>query len=189
MQEERVRPILQPDDFETQTSKGALLDIAAIESRQGDPAGLVPLDMAGIIRDAVGLYEAVAEERGIALVIDVAPTPILGIEHLLMRVLANLIDNALKFSSEGQRVTLSATIEAGKGMLSIRDEGPGMPEAFMEKAAERFSRAPDAKGKPGYGLGLSLVRAICRRHGMTLTFANSQPGLTVTIRWKAPVTA
>jgi signal transduction histidine kinase len=163
----------------------ALLDIAAIEAAEGDPSGLSRLDMADILREAVSLYEAAAEERGVALDLAAEPAPIQGDAHLLMRIVANILDNALKFSSAGQSIRIRSGQVGGEAFFIIEDQGPGMSAAFRARAFERFSRAPDARWTPGHGLGLSLVRAIARRHGMTISLGDAAPGLRFELRWGA----
>ncbi|OYU48191.1 MAG: hypothetical protein CFE31_11045 [Rhizobiales bacterium PAR1] len=164
----------------------ALLDIAATEAAEGSPNNLVLLDMADLVHQAVNLYEGVAEDRGIHLVIAAEPAPILGEEHLLVRFLANLLDNALKFSPPGKAVSITCGSADLQGFLILSDQGPGMPEAFRDKAFERFARSADAKATPGHGLGLSLVRAIARRHSIAISLYDGAPGLRVEARWPLP---
>ncbi len=164
----------------------ALLDIAAIEAAEGDPSGLKPLDMADILREAVSLYEAAAEDLGVCLDLAAEPAPLLGEAHLAMRLVANILDNALKFSKPGQRIQLRSGAAAGEAVLAIADQGPGMSAEFRARAFERFTRAPEARGLPGHGLGLSLVNAIARRHGMKISLGDAAPGLRFELRWTPP---
>lgn len=164
----------------------ALLDIAATEAAEGSPENLVPLDMADLVHQAVNLYEGVAEDRGIQLAISADPAPILGEKHLLVRFLANLLDNALKFSPKGKAVSITCGFVDQAGFLTLSDQGPGMPEAFRDRAFERFARAADAKTTPGHGLGLSLVWAIARRHRIAISLHDGAPGLRVEACWPLP---
>ena len=164
----------------------ALLDIAATEAAEGSPENLVPLDMADLVHQAVNLYEGVAEDRDIRLEISADPAPVLGEEHLLVRFLANLLDNALKFSPAGKTVSITCRSVDRQGVLILSDQGPGMPEAFRDKAFERFARSANVKSTPGHGLGLSLVRAIACRHGIAISLHDGAPGLRVEARWPLP---
>jgi signal transduction histidine kinase len=161
----------------------ALLDVATTEAAAGDPRGLRAVDLDAIVEDAVELYDAVAEERGVAVAFAPrAGAALLGDRHLLLRMVANLVDNAIKFSAPGGRVDIATDTRGGEIVLSIRDHGPGLPDGFNEKVFNRFTRAPGAAETPGHGLGLALVRAIATRHGMKIVLTNAKPGLLVEVR-------
>lgn len=160
----------------------ALLDITAAESAAGDARGLKQIDLSETVADVLDLYEGVAEDRGVTLRAQTVPATVLGDATLLMRMVANVVDNAIKFSPEGGEVTMQLAINGSEAVLTVADQGPGMPEGFAGSAFERFSRADEAKSKPGHGLGLPLVRAIAIRHGIKVTMENGHPGLTVTFR-------
>ena len=164
----------------------ALLDIAAAEAQQGDTSNLNPVDLASVLRDAVDVYEGVAEERGIILQLQ-APlaAPVLGEPMLLLRMIANVLDNAIKFAPDGSVVTLSAAVSGHSVTATIADQGPGMSADFAGSAFDRFARAPATQGRPGHGLGLTLVRAVALRHGMKISLEPNNPGLRVV--FQAPV--
>jgi signal transduction histidine kinase len=162
---------------------GALLDIASAEARRADRTGLVPVSLAAIVADVVELYEPIAEERAIAIETRLDDgLEALGEAMLLTRLIANLVDNAIKFTPPRGRVSIGLE-RAGDGFrLTVEDTGPGLPEGFGERAFERFSRGKGAEGTPGHGLGLSLVRAIAVRHGFAVKLGGEVGrGLVVTI--------
>jgi signal transduction histidine kinase len=161
---------------------GALLDVTLAEAAAGDPRGLAPVDLGVVLAEMSELYEAPAEERGVRLTRSGAGVVVaLGDRHLLSRLIANLIDNAVKFSPQGGGVETALETQGERFSLSVRDHGPGLPQGFADKAFELFSRAPQAAATPGHGLGLALARAIATRHGMRLTLENAAPGLRVTL--------
>ena len=173
--------VAETDDLITVFS--ALLDIATTEAAASTVQGLTAVPLLPIIEDVLELYDAVAEERGVALHFEPRDAmSLLGDRALLLRMLANLIDNAIKFSPEGGQVIISLARSERECLISLRDFGPGLPEGFGGKAFERFSRAPGAETVPGHGLGLALVRAIAIRHGLKITLENAHPGLLVILR-------
>ena len=163
---------------------GALLDVTLAEAAAGDPRGLARVDLAAILADMAELYEAAAEERGLRFETRASAVAAFGDRHLLARLIANLIDNAVKFSPEGGVVDIDLAARGESFTLSVRDRGPGLPQGFADKAFDLFSRAPQVAATPGHGLGLALARAIATRHGMRLTLENATPGLRVTLSGK-----
>lgn len=152
-----------------------LLQIAALES--GVRAGTFEkLDLAAIAQDMTELYEAAAEEQGIALTFSGAPTTIRGDRDLLASALASLIDNAIKYGRSGARVEVRVETADGVPALAVRDYGPGVPPADMDKITRRFYRVDQSRNLPGNGLGLSIVTAITQLHGGTLELRPADPG-------------
>ncbi|WP_112322759.1 ATP-binding protein [Oceanibium sediminis] len=157
----------------------ALLNIARAEAGVAGSAW-ADVDLAQIAGDAAELYQPIAEERGVTLTLDLAtPAQTRGEVQLLAQAVANLIDNALKYAPAG---TGAVTIATGPGpSLTVSDNGPGIPPEARDTVTERFVRLDAARGGEGSGLGLSLVRAVLRMHGGTLTLEDAQPGLRATI--------
>ena len=96
-----------------------------------------------------------------------APDEILvrGSEELLARALSNLVDNARKFGGPAARIVIGVREEGPRAVVSVADDGPGIPEAAVERVFERFFRAPETRGTvDGSGLGLAVVRAVAARH-------------------------
>lgn len=154
----------------------ALLRISEIEAGARRSA-FTRLDLAPLLRDLADLYEAVAEERGLTLVTDLDPSlPTQGDRALIQQAITNLLDNALKFSPPGGTVILRGRRSGNSLRLSVSDEGPGIPPGDVERATERFFRGEAARNTPGFGLGLTLVRAVAQLHGGTLALGQSRPG-------------
>jgi signal transduction histidine kinase len=159
----------------------ALMRIAEIEVGARRSA-FAEVDLGPLLADLAELYSAVAEENGLSLHLAVPDTlAILGDRDLLQQAVANLLDNAIKFSPDGGRITLSAARADRLVWLSVSDEGPGIPEADRPRATERFFRGETARSTPGSGLGLALVQAVALLHEGTLQLADAHPGLCATI--------
>ncbi|HTU52859.1 MAG TPA: HAMP domain-containing sensor histidine kinase [Acetobacteraceae bacterium] len=160
----------------------ALLRIAEIEAGARRSA-FAPFDLAPLLADLVDLYSAVAEERGISLKLQSPERLALFADReLLQQAIANLLDNALKFSPPGGVVRLSAEVVSGMAAISVADRGPGIPSADRARAAERFFRGEAARHTPGAGLGLALVQAVAQLHGGSLVLADNLPGLKAVLR-------
>jgi len=163
----------------------ALLMISRVEAGSA-VAEMNPLDLSQIARDAEELYEPVAEEAGVSLSAHIADgMKITGNRELIGQAISNLLDNAIKYAGDsGSGPTVVITLEKGKGgpVLSVDDNGPGIPEAKREEVVKRFVRLDESRSKPGTGLGLSLVKAIMGLHGgrLELTCCNDhdQSGLS-----------
>ena len=142
-------------------------------------AAFAPLDLTPLLADAAELYDAIAESRTVTLEAVLPPAlPLTGDRDLLLQAVANLLDNAVKFSPAGGRIRLLAEAGSGSVRITVEDEGPGLPAADRARAGERFFRAEAARHTPGYGLGLSLVRAVAGLHGGELILADADPGRT-----------
>lgn len=157
----------------------AVLRIARIEASRS-PRGGARVDLAAILRDAAELYHPESEARGQHLEVDVQPDLwIEGDRDLLFQAVANLLDNAVKFSPEGGRVEVCGAIEGDRVRLIVEDQGPGVPSELRDRITERFFRAPQASGVPGAGLGLSLVAAVAAYHEAPIAFQDARQGLRV----------
>ena len=162
---------------------GALLRIARIESG-ARRAGFVPVEVAPLVADVVELYEPLAEERGqgLATRVDARPT-VLGDPDLLSQALANLVDNALKYTPEGGAVEITVEEMAGRPRVAVSDTGPGIPEGDREAVFRRFHRLDSSRGSPGSGLGLSLVGAVAGLHHLEVRLEDNRPGLRAVLEW------
>ena len=155
----------------------ALLRISEIEAGARRSA-FTAMDLTPLLEDLAELYGAVAEERGLVLELQLGrPLQLRGDRDLIQQAIANLLDNALKFSPPGGTVRLSAERVAGTLKLAVADSGPGIPQGDVERAADRFFRGESARNTPGFGLGLTLVRAVAQLHGGTLALLPAAPGL------------
>jgi signal transduction histidine kinase len=162
----------------------ALLSIAELEAG-GRTDQTEPLDLSDVARSAAELYEPVAEERGFVLAVVAEPeVKIRGDRHLLSQALANLLDNALKYAGHGE-IAIRVFRRDGQALLEVTDRGPGIPEADREAVLDRFVRLEPSRTTPGNGLGLSLVRAIVRRHNGSVLLEDNGPGLRVRLEFTA----
>lgn len=154
----------------------ALLRIAEIEAGSRR-SSFAHFDLAPLLMEVADLYGAVAEDRGIALTLETPQAvPAYGDKAMIHQAIANLVDNAVKFSPAGSTVHLAASV-AGSVVITISDLGPGIPPADRPKATDRFYRGETARSTPGSGLGLSLVLAVAQLHGGELRLEDNRPGL------------
>ena len=159
----------------------ALLAISHAESGQRLHT-FEPLDPARLAQDVAELYEPLAEDKGVTLICHaVQGAQLKGDRHLLFQALANLVDNAVKYTPEGGRVTVAVVQDGDRVEISVADTGPGIPKADLARVLDRFVRLDQTRSTPGNGLGLSLVRAVARLHGAALTLEDNTPGLKVRI--------
>jgi signal transduction histidine kinase len=136
------------------------------------------VDVTGMVTDACELFEAVFEEREIVFTYAVPEDlRIDGNPALLAQAVANLLDNAAKFTPRGGRVTVEVGGADGTAFVEVRDSGPGIPAERREEVLRRFTRLDSARDTPGHGLGLALVHAVAKLHGGHLELADNRPGL------------
>jgi signal transduction histidine kinase len=156
----------------------ALLRIAEIEAGARRSA-FADIDLAPLLLDLADLYGAVAEERGQRLEADIPPVvPAFGDREMIQQAVANLLDNALKFSPDGGTIRLAVQTVPGQGpRITVADGGPGIPESDRARATERFFRGETARSTPGSGLGLAMVQAVATLHGGSLWLEDNAPGL------------
>jgi signal transduction histidine kinase len=161
----------------------ALLTIARVESHSAGVT-LEPVDLSALVRDMAEFYDPAAEDAGMALQTTVTPGLwIAGEPNLLRTMIANLMDNALKYGRGDPAVLeLSAVRQDEDAVLTVRDHGPGVATIDRARLTDRFVRMDAARSKPGAGLGLSMVKAIVGHHGGTLALEDARPGLAVRIR-------
>jgi signal transduction histidine kinase len=153
----------------------ALLSIAEAEAGSRRD-GLEAVDFSDIARDVAELYEPVADDNGLGFEVDIADKVMVrGDRHLLSQAIANLLDNALKYTREG-KVTLSVGVRGDRARVEVADTGPGVPADRRSAVFDRFVRLEGSRSTPGNGLGLSLVRAVAKLHDGAVWLEDSQPG-------------
>jgi signal transduction histidine kinase len=175
----------------------ALLMIARAESGEAG-RGMDEVDAAEVARGVAELYEPVAEEKGLRLVVE-APAPALvrGHRELISQALANLVDNAIKYAAPAPQlvaaggapapnepppaITVTAGVAGERVVLTVADRGPGIPEGQRAHAVERFVRLEQSRSQPGSGLGLSLASAVAHLHHGELRLEDNAPGLRAVI--------
>jgi signal transduction histidine kinase len=171
------------------TMLNTLLDITEAES------GMMklqrePVDLCGLVREVIELYEYVADERKVAVQADLPAACAAPVDRNRMRqVFANLLDNALKYTPENGRVTISITDEPAQAVVRFRDTGIGIPPEEQDRIWARLYRGDKSRSQRGLGLGLSLVKAIVEVHQGQVTVASTAgQGSEFTVRLpKAPI--
>lgn len=158
----------------------AVMRLAAVESGRY-VTQVTEFSATALINDLEETYQPLVESHGSQLISVTAPGPLQlrGDRDLLFQALANLIDNAIRYSAASGPIELRLACSNSDVMLTVADHGPGIPVAQRERVLERFQRL--APGGSGHGLGLTLVKAIVERHGGRLVLTDNQPGLRATL--------
>ncbi|MDD3118954.1 MAG: HAMP domain-containing sensor histidine kinase [Victivallales bacterium] len=138
---------------------------------------IAPLDLTLLARQAYNLFLPLAESKQIdfTLNLDVDRCPINGDRSRLQRMVANLLDNAIKYSAAGGKVTLEVGVSGTQARIIVNDNGCGIGTADQVRVFDRFFRCDSSRSQPGNGLGLSLVQAIVKAHHGTIAL-HSKPG-------------
>ena len=188
--------LLQRSDDETQRQQ-ALSELGAgiersqhlieqlLQVARSEPDGEVTrrdsVDIAELSRSSVAALSAKAEQLGLDLGADAAaPVLVKGDTTQLSVLLNNLVENALRYTPAGGVIDVSAHVQAGRPMLRVADDGPGIPEADRGRVFDRFYRCEDAqyqaRDQSGSGLGLAIVKAIVERHGASIELQDAAGG-------------
>ncbi len=156
----------------------ALLRIAQVEGAS-PRAGFRDVDLSAVADAVADAYRPDAEEGGHHLAADVAPSVVVrGDQELLTQALANLVENALRHTPAGTRISVGLVPDRGAGAcLAVEDDGPGVHAEDLQRLTHRFYRAERSRTTPGNGLGLSLVAAVVELHGAALHLQGRAPGL------------
>jgi len=142
-------------------------------------------DLGELVRDFAELYEPVAEERGLKLALDIAQgSRLTANRQLVGQAVANLIDNAIKYSAKAKDPTIAIELHTDEDgvEIAVADHGPGIAAGDRERVLKRFVRLEKSRTEPGTGLGLSLVQAVARLHGGAVRLEDNAPGLRVILR-------
>lgn len=162
----------------------ALLLIARLEAGPLEES-LENFDLGALVEDVAELYMPAAEEAGFNLAVDAEKgIDVSANRQLIGQAVANLIDNAVKYSRGGQpgsAITVIAARSGGGALISVGDRGPGISRADRERVLKRFVRLEESRTKPGTGLGLSLVAAVARLHHGEVRLEDNEPGLKVVL--------
>ncbi len=160
---------------------GQLTEISRAEAGLGREQ-FEDVDLHQLVADVVDLYEPVAGDQNVRLEVTGKASPIQGHRPLLSQALSNLLDNALRYAPEDSTITVSLAEDTACTRLSVRDEGPGVPEQDLPRLQQPFVTLDPARTERNAGLGLALVAAISRMHGGAFEARNCDPGLETTLK-------
>jgi heavy metal sensor kinase len=129
------------------------------------------VDIAAVVQDACELFQAPAEDKNLNFIIDVSdPLSVMGDQRLIQRMIANLLDNAIKYTAEGGTVKVALHKQNNHSVvITVKDTGVGISDGELPRIFERFYRCDPSRSKAGIGLGLSFARAVARAHGGEIT--------------------
>lgn len=163
-----------------------MLDITETEAGAGRLARKA-VDLSALVQDACELFQPLADDKKITVTTDVAPgARVRGDLQRIQRMVANLLDNAIKYTPPGGRVTVAVRGDAKTAVVTVTDTGIGIAEEELPHIFERFYRGDRSRSQTGTGLGLSLARAIASAHGGAITVA-STPGAGSTFTITLPL--
>ncbi len=158
----------------------AVLSITQLESGE-QRSNLQVLDAHEILEDVVDLYAPLAEENHGALVLNSTPGLfVLGKREIMAQALTNLVDNAMKYGeskSGGARIEVSGIKQGQDIIITVSDNGPGIPDRDKPRVLQRFVRLDESRSKPGNGLGLSLVASVANLLNGKIILKSNLPGL------------
>ncbi len=164
----------------------SIMRIAQIET-QARKGGFRTVNLVEIAGEVVELYDAAAEPDGTCLtVVGDREVLVTGDRDLIFDAIANLVDNAIKHGRAGGQVVVANENVDGKPVISIADDGPGIPADEYEHVFKRFYRLEQSRYTTGNGLGLSLVAAVARLHGARIEMLDNAPGLKFRLWFSAP---
>lgn len=166
------RRVLASCQEEVDRLTGMIEDLLFLARAEVDAVGLrfEPVRLAEVIRDVAPALRALADRAGVALGMgDLPSLSVRGSAAMLVRVVFNLVDNAIKYSGAGGRVEVTLQGMGDRAALDVQDSGPGIPITDRERIFDRFYRGDPARSRGGSGLGLALVRSIVLLHGGRVT--------------------
>ena len=145
------------------------------------------VDVTRVVWDACGLFQPVAEDKGLSLIVDIGTdVRVRGVLQGLQRMLANLIDNALNYTPSPGTVKISVNADDKLGIIAVSDTGIGISPEELPHIFRRFYRCDRSRSRPGTGLGLTLVQAIVHAHGGEIAVTSTpNVGTTFTVRLPA----
>jgi signal transduction histidine kinase len=186
---EHARDALADALEETERVTGTLNAVMDVSEAEAGVMRLAaaPVELRDVLGDAVELYADSAEEKRISLTWGCsAGLAVQGDRRRLRQLIANLLDNAVKYTPQGGRVVVDGRLEGTEAVIDVSDNGPGVPAAERERIWERLYRGDASRSERGLGLGLSLVRAIAQAHKGRVSVDNAVPsGALFTVRLPA----
>ena len=180
-----AEPAAQPVKNRVQTLQEAIRQLARAANQlltlaRADPTANIAIknqqvDLGGLVSEVVAKFIDRALQSDIDLGVDIKPAAIVADPSLLDDLLSNLVDNALKYTQPGGRVTATAGLHYDKPFVSVEDSGPGIPEGERQRVRQRFYRMPNSAGH-GSGLGLAIVDEIAALYGASVTLDSGANG-------------
>ncbi|MCK5664486.1 MAG: HAMP domain-containing histidine kinase [Thiotrichaceae bacterium] len=165
----------------------AILRISKVESGAAI-TNLTDLSLNDLIDDIVNFYEPLASEQNMQINTRLCSNSNIKADRdMLFQALANLLDNAIKYSRSAGKIDISTRVENQQVILQIADNGKGIPESEHKNVFKRFVQLNEYRGTPGHGLGLSLVAAIAKLHNAQIKLKNNEPGLIVELSFTTKV--
>lgn len=160
----------------------SILRLAEVESGQTQQY-FTTIDVSALTAELAESYAPASDDLGKTLLWSIAPDlRVRGDRNLLAQALVNLLENALRHTRDGAIIRLTAAQAAQFVCIQVSDNGPGIPLSEIDRVTRRFARLERSRNSPGYGLGLSLVRAVAKLHGGQLQLEDANPGLTAVLR-------
>ena len=141
-------------------------------------AEMSDIDLCAVAGEVAELYEPLAEDEGLRITRDLAASCVVrGNRELIGQAISNLIDNAIKYGSDGEPAEIAVSVSRRNGTLvvAVSDHGHGIPEGKYEEVTKRFVRLDESRSKPGTGLGLALAVAVMDLHGGRIVFSATEP--------------
>jgi signal transduction histidine kinase len=147
-----------------------------------------PVDVSTMCQWVMEQLRLLADEKQIAMTVQTTPMIVQLDTAFMKRVLVNVIDNAIKYTSPGGKIELISFASERMAVIEVRDTGVGIPPAELPHVFERFFRADKVRSRAsgGTGLGLSIVKAICNAHGGSITL-RSQEGVGTVVHIELPL--
>jgi signal transduction histidine kinase len=161
-----------------------VLSLARAEATNAE--SFTDVNLTEIVEEVLELYEPVAAARNIRFETRLDAASTMGARSLIGQLAANLIDNAIKYSPDGEAIAVSVTSSPQGVQLCVADRGPGIPPGRREDVLSRFVRLDESRNKEGVGIGLSIVSAVVRVHRAKLQLMDNEPGLKALVLFPVP---
>ncbi|WP_306112659.1 MULTISPECIES: HAMP domain-containing sensor histidine kinase [unclassified Roseovarius] len=163
------------------TTFDTMLRISRIQAKT-ETSRFGQVDLGDIAAKVIEFMQPLAEERGQTLRLNAQEVSTFADAAMLQQALVNLVNNACTHTGRGATIVVEVAQDAQGPILSVSDDGPGIPEADRNKVLEPFVRLDQARTTPGSGLGLALAKAVADHHGGALELSDAKPGLRVELR-------
>jgi signal transduction histidine kinase len=161
----------------------AVLEISRSEALTGRKQ-FAWFDLGALASELTEMYEPLAEEAGARLDFrrPTSPIPFYGHRQLLAQAISNLVENAVRYGSEGGQIEIEVASDGRQTRIDVADRGPGIPDELYGEALRRFGRLDSSRSEGGAGLGLALAKAIAHLHDGQLRLADNEPGLRASLQ-------